>query len=853
MTISDLKQKIHNLTNRIRILEEENQALSERTEDVMLIGLVAENFSLIHSADDVINRLLERIAILKKIPFCACCQVKGTEMTIQQFYTTIPLSVKPGQKIRFKPDVFLQMTMGLVILAPNEISEKVEKLPFSTKNLDPKYLALLPFESRSLKNGILVFIGDRPLDNQLSQFSLLLQRIIDITVSKLDSLALFREINQLNDELDRRVELRTGELRALNQDLRKEVETRKAAEKQLKNDQITLDTLHRAQSRFFTQEEHSTVMKGLLEDILALDGSPLGFIAETKINEKQEIFFFNYVLYTTDPTIGKYEDKSLRHISPTNLMGQSVLERQPVISLNIEEDKRCQGLPESHPPITTFLGIPIIANDQVVAYLGLANNPAGYDDKTIARLNSFSTVISNFVRTFQLENARESIARKLEKEKTKLSEIFDNAPEAIILTDTQDSILQVNREFSHLFGFSSREAYGKKLFELIGHQNPEEEKVFHRTRKHNSTTNIEAPHSRKDGSEVFVSIIWSTIKFSDGQSNALYFIRDITEQRLVQNTLHEIAEGLLATEGDAFLHNTVTFLTRLLNVDYAFISDLSNSESDTVRTIAVSYQNAIIENFDCLNTDICQRVIREGKAFLSGDADRHFRKDTKLRELGINSYFGMLLTDADKNPLGILGLMSTRPMENTDLIEQIMKIVSVRITEELERRVRRRETEEMQAALRQSQKMESMGRIAGGVAHDFNNILASMMGYAEFLNANQTDPESAEGKAINAILRGTERASQLTKQLLGFARKTQFKLRTVSVNSLIRESLKVSEKIFEKTIDLRIELNPDCWNVLADKNQIDQVLTNLFINARDAMPQGGQLHIRSDNEVLDKT
>ncbi|NOZ74700.1 MAG: response regulator [FCB group bacterium] len=851
--MNDLKKEIRNLTARIRILEEENQALSERSEDIMLIGLVAENFSLIHSPEDIIDRLLERIAILKKIPFCACCQVNGTELTIQQHYTTIPLAIKTGQRILLKPEVFLQMTMGLVILSQEDISEKVEKLPFSQTKLSPQYIALIPFESRIVKNGIMVFIDDNPLGKQLSQFSLLLQRIIDITVSKLDSLSLFRELNQLNDELDRRVELRTEELRKLNKELQTEVETRKAAENQLMEDQKILDTLNRAQSRFFTQEEHSTVMKGLLDDILTMDGSTLGFIAEAKVGENDVTTMTNYVLSAPDSDLSAYEAAPMRAFDRTTIFGKSILDQEPFFTDEINKEIQCNELPASHPKIQSFAGIPVIVDGSVIAYIGLGNNPRGYDKSTLFKLDPFITVIGNFVKTFQIEIARESTAQSLGREKIKLSEIFDNAPEAIILTDTDECILQVNRGFSQLFGYSSKEAQGKKISALIGEPITEEREVLNQAKASKSTTHVEALHHRKDGSEVFVSVIWSPIEFSDGQSNALYFIRDITEQRMVQNTLYEIAEGLLATEGDAFLHNTVTYLTDLFNVDYAFISDLSNPDSDTFQTIALSHRNAIVENFNCNNVDICQRVIREGKAIIQQGVLQQFPNDKQLHEFGIESYLGMLLTDSDKKPMGILGVMSTRPAENTELVEQIMKIVSVRITAELERRVRRKEAEEMQSALRHSQKMESMGRIAGGVAHDFNNILASMMGYAEFLSSLKTDPESSEGKAIDAILRGTERASQLTKQLLGFARKTQFKLNTVSVNSMIQETLKVSEKIFEKRIDLHVELNPKCWNVLADKNQIDQVLTNLFINARDAMPDGGQLHIRTDNEVLDKT
>ncbi len=854
MTENQLKQKIQTLTERIRVLEEENQTLSERAEDIMLIGLVAENFSLIHSPDDVIDRLLERIAILKNIPFCACCQVQGTNLVIQQHYMTRPLAIKTGQKIQLNPDVFLQMSMGIVILFREEIEEKVHHLPFSKKKLNPQYIALLPFESRLIKNGVLIFIDDKSIEDKLSQFPLLLQRVMDITVSKLDSLSLFRELNQLNNELDRHVEQRTKELRELNKELKAEVEIRKSTEKQLKEDQAILGTLNRAQSRFFTQEDHSLVLQGLLDDILKFDGSKLGFIAETKVLDEDQVEMSHYIMSSSERNIQDYDPDFSRILSPTALMGRAVLDGTPVISNNVKNEYNCERLSVNHPDITSFLGIPIKVKGDVVAFIGLGNNPKGYSEATISRLDPFLTVLGNFIRSFQLDEQRRQIERNLETEKTKLSEIFDSAPEAIILTSTDETIIQVNREFSRIFGYTWKEAVGHRLRDLIGKPNAEEQESLDQALKSHTRIHLEALRRKKDDTEIFVSMIWSPIQFSNGQINILCFIRDVTEQRLIQTTLYEIAEGSLAIEGEAFLHNTVTFLTNLLNVDYAFISDLSQVEDNLIQSITVSHRNEIIDNFSCRLSDTpCHKVLEDSFTVFPRDVALQFPNDAILSDLKIESYIGLLLVDSERNPLGILGVMCTRPAEKPDIIEQIMKIVSVRVTEELVRQIQKKEAEKMEAALRQSQKMESMGRLAGGVAHDFNNILASIMGYAEFLNSKLNDPDSAEGKAVEAMLRGTERASQLTKQLLGFARKTQFNPETVSVNSMIQEALKVSEKIFDKKIDIDVELNPECWNVFADRNQIDQVLTNLFINARDAMPQGGKLYIRNENVVLDES
>jgi len=152
MTNDAVKKENRDLKEKVRILEGENLALSERAEDIMLIGLMAENFSLLHSPEDIVDRLLERISILKKIPFCACCYIQGTYLVIQQYYSTYSLGVRTGQKFKLKPEVLLQMSMGFVGFSKEEIGKKILKIPISKKKLDPAYLAILPFESRTVKN-----------------------------------------------------------------------------------------------------------------------------------------------------------------------------------------------------------------------------------------------------------------------------------------------------------------------------------------------------------------------------------------------------------------------------------------------------------------------------------------------------------------------------------------------------------------------------------------------------------------------------------------------------------------------------------------------------------------------------
>jgi len=157
----------------------------------------------------------------------------------------------------------------------------------------------------------------------------------------------------------------------------------------------------------------------------------------------------------------------------------------------------------------------------------------------------------------------------------------------------------------------------------------------------------------------------------------------------------------------------------------------------------------------------------------------------------------------------------------------------------------------LEAQLLQAQKMEAVGNLAGGLAHDFNNLLQAIQGYTEVLLFNKE--EGGEGYAeLKEIERATERASDLTRQLLTFSRKVESKLRPLDLNGEIRQTEKLLSRTLPKMIQIELNLADDLKAVQADPAQIEQILMNLAVNARDAMPDGGRLVIETENTSLDE-
>ncbi|MGH9371870.1 MAG: ATP-binding response regulator [Vicinamibacterales bacterium] len=159
------------------------------------------------------------------------------------------------------------------------------------------------------------------------------------------------------------------------------------------------------------------------------------------------------------------------------------------------------------------------------------------------------------------------------------------------------------------------------------------------------------------------------------------------------------------------------------------------------------------------------------------------------------------------------------------------------------------ELRETEAKLRQVHKMEAVGRLAGGIAHDFNNVLTAIYGYADLL-LEEFEPEDHRRADVEEIRRSAERAAALTRQLLAFSRQQMLQPQVLDLNGVVDEVQRMLARLVGTDVQTTFEPAPDLWPVRADKGQIEQVLMNLGGNARDAMPEGGSLVIRTANRTV---
>ena len=168
-----------------------------------------------------------------------------------------------------------------------------------------------------------------------------------------------------------------------------------------------------------------------------------------------------------------------------------------------------------------------------------------------------------------------------------------------------------------------------------------------------------------------------------------------------------------------------------------------------------------------------------------------------------------------------------------------------------ERKRARQERERLQAQLQQSAKMDAMGQLAGGVAHDFNNLLTAIMGYANLLRL-QSEPDTDVYNAATTIEQAADKASDLTKQLLGFARRGKHQLVGLYIHEAIQEAVSLLSRTIDRNVRITMKLDTTASVIMGDPAQIQQVFINLAVNARDAMPDGGELTIATQAVTLDE-
>jgi two-component system cell cycle sensor histidine kinase/response regulator CckA len=419
------------------------------------------------------------------------------------------------------------------------------------------------------------------------------------------------------------------------------------------------------------------------------------------------------------------------------------------------------------------------------------------------RIEYFEGFVNDMERRKEAEEA-------LRQSERRFSSVFHATPVATSITDMETGrFLDVNEEFLRVLGYARQEVLKRPLPELdIWADRADWERVVEVLRTGGSPDQVETRLKTKSG--MIRSVIASFVKVEIGGSPCiLSAFSDVTERKLTQADLRKSEERYrLLFENNpqpmwVFEGRTYAFLA--VNEAACKHYGYSRDEFLGMTVLEIRPPDEV--------PALLERLADGSRDDLRVGTTRHRKKDGSL--IDVETTFHPLVFDG----------LSAHLVLATDVTE-------------------RRKLEQQ---LRQAQKMEAVGRLAGGVAHDFNNVLTAILGYADLLKSETGDRDDF----IAEIKKAGERAASLTRQLLAFSRQQVLEPKVLQFNALIENLENMLRRLIPEDVKLVTVLEPAAWKVRADAGQLEQVIMNLAVNARDAMPEGGTLTIETKNARLD--
>jgi len=406
---------------------------------------------------------------------------------------------------------------------------------------------------------------------------------------------------------------------------------------------------------------------------------------------------------------------------------------------------------------------------------------------------------------------RRRAAETLSEERRLLRTLIDNMPDRIYVKDAKSRFVVANRALAERVGAKSpKEMIGKTDFEYF----PKElatafftdEQAIMRTGQ--ALVNQEEQSLDADGNPKWTStskVPWRD-KF-DGVIGTMGIGRDITKSKSAEEKFHKAFNASPEPI-------TITTLSegRYIDVNESFLRTTGNRREEVIghTSLELGYWEKLEDRIKLIDELKQRGSVR--------DMEIPFRTRSGEQRIGLHS-------------------VGRIEIAGQECIISSQKDVTERKT--------------LEKQLRQAQKMEAVGQLSGGIAHDFNNLLGVIIGYSEVLEESLGENESLQNSAAE-IRKAGERAASLTRQLLAFSRQQMLEPRVLNLNSVVAETEKMLQRLIGENIELSTCLAAELWQVKADPGQIEQVILNLAVNARDAMPDGGRLTIETSNAELDE-
>lgn len=399
--------------------------------------------------------------------------------------------------------------------------------------------------------------------------------------------------------------------------------------------------------------------------------------------------------------------------------------------------------------------------------------------------------------------------------------IFETSATANAIIEEDTIVSLVNKETERLFGYAKEEIEGKMSWtEFIAPEDVPRMLEYHYQRRRDSRTvpsSYECRGITRNGEVIHLLV---SVAMIPGTKQSVASLLDLTARKRAEEELRHVKE---------FNESIVRGVAEGLLIENA----------DGI----ITFVNPALE--ELLGYTAAELVGWHWRKIVPPEEMEKVQAQSTQRLANISSIYETRLQRKDGSLVPVL--VSARPLFEDDAFVGVLSAFTD-LTAHKQGEEERRKLEEQ---LRQAQKMEAVGLLAGGVAHEFNNLLTVVQGNAE-LALSELPPADPLRKRFSSIYQAAQRGARLTQQLLAFSRRQILQPRPLHLNSLIRNFAEMMRRLIGADIALQLDLAPELQPVLADPNALEQVLINLAMNARDAMPEGGTLRIATAQRELDE-
>jgi PAS domain S-box-containing protein len=418
--------------------------------------------------------------------------------------------------------------------------------------------------------------------------------------------------------------------------------------------------------------------------------------------------------------------------------------------------------------------------------------------------NEIATRTADLVRANQELKSKIAERKRIEERLSQLGSIIESSSDAIVIHTLGGTVVSWNSGAEGVYGYTAGEILGKFGSILLSPDRCDElPKMLEKLKNGESVQMYETVHLRKGGQRIDVSIAISPVKDANGKLvGAASIARDISDRKKAEERFYKAFQA--------------------------------NPEPITIATLAEGVYMDVNESFlrvtGCNREDVIGRTSMELKFWERAEDRAELLKALEAH----GSVRDVEITFHTKSGQQRTGLNSAEIIEIGG--EKCVISIFRDMTEQ----------KMLEEQLRKSQRMEAIGQLSGGIAHDFNNLLTVMIGHSELLEERLARADSSM-RSVEEIKKAGTHAASLTRQLLAFSRQQLLEQKVLDLNVIITDLEKMLRRLIGENIEFSTALESDLGRIKADPGQIQQVIMNLVVNARDAMPGGGKLVVRTSN------